>query len=311
MDFSHANLCLRPKVCRWRKDKVTEMLELRELTKKYGDFTAVDRVSLTLDKGVYGILGANGAGKSTLLNLITDNIKRTSGEILYDGKDILTMRAGFRKRLGYTPQLQGMYEEFTAGQFMRYIGALKGMKTRKCKEQTRELLALVGLEQYAHKKLGTFSGGMRQRVLLAAAMLDDPEILILDEPTAGLDPEERIRLRNHIAELSADRIVLLATHVVSDIECIAEKVILMKKGQVLRFASPIELMDEIVGKVREYQGSFEEVNNLKETYGKGQILRRRSGFVLRVAQENLPESFMQVEDITLEDVYLFYAEGRQ
>lgn len=287
------------------------MLEIKELTKKYGDFTAVDRVNLSLEKGVYGILGANGAGKSTLLNLITDNIKRTSGEILYDGQDILAMGAAFRKRLGYTPQLQGMYEEFTAGQFMRYIGALKGMKNGRCKEQTRELLALVGLEQHAHKKLGTFSGGMRQRVLLAAAMLDDPEILILDEPTAGLDPEERIRLRNHIAELSADRIVLLATHVVSDIECIAEKVILMKKGQVLRFASPIELMDEIVGNVQEYQGSFEEVNNLKETYGKGQILRRRSGFVLRVAQENLPESFKAVDDITLEDVYLFYAEGRQ
>jgi len=287
------------------------MLEIKELTKKYGDFTAVDRVNLSLEKGVYGILGANGAGKSTLLNLITDNIKRTSGEILYDGKDILSMGADFRKRLGYTPQLQGMYEEFTAGQFMRYIGALKGMKSGRCKEQSRELLALVGLEQYAHKKLGTFSGGMRQRVLLAAAMLDDPEILILDEPTAGLDPEERIRLRNHIAELSADRIVLLATHVVSDIECIAEKVILMKKGKVLRFASPIELMDEIVGNVQEYQGSFEEVNNLKETYGKGQILRRRSGFVLRVAQENLPEYFIPVDDITLEDVYLFYAEGRQ
>ncbi len=287
------------------------MLEIKELTKKYGDFTAVNQINLTLDKGVYGILGANGAGKSTFLNLLTDNIKRTSGEILYDGREILTMGAAYRKKVGYTPQLQGMYEEFTAGQFLRYIGALKGMKHKTCKAQTKELLALVGLDKHAHQKLGTFSGGMRQRVLLAASMLDDPEILILDEPTAGLDPEERIRLRNHIAELSKNRIVLLATHVVSDIECVAEKVILMKKGEVLRFDSPTCLMEEISGKVREFQGTFEEVNALKETYGKGQIQRRQTGFVLRVAQDNLPEDFKQVEDITLEDVYLFYAEGRQ
>lgn len=287
------------------------MLEIKKLTKKYGDFTAVNQINLTLDTGVYGILGANGAGKSTFLNLITDNIKRTAGEILYDGREILTMGAAYRKKVGYTPQLQGMYEEFTAGQFLRYIGALKGMKHKACKEQTRELLALVGLDKHAHQKLGTFSGGMRQRILLAAAMLDDPEILILDEPTAGLDPEERIRLRNHIAELSKNRIVLLATHVVSDIECVAEKVILMKKGEVLRFASPTDLMEEISGKVREYYGTFEEVNALKETYGKGQVLRRSTGFVLRVAQDNLPKDFKRVDDITLEDVYLFYAEGRQ
>lgn len=287
------------------------MLEIKELTKKYGSFTALDNINLTLDTGVYGILGANGAGKSTLLNLITDNIPRTTGEILYQGKDILSLGADFRKLVGYTPQLQGMYEEFTAGQFMRYIGALKGMKSKPCKEQTQDLLSLVGLDKHSHKKLGTFSGGMRQRILLAAAMLDNPQILILDEPTAGLDPEERIRLRNHIAEISKDRIVLLATHVVSDIECIAEKVILMKRGQVIHFASPIELMDSIAGKVGEFHGSFEEVNALKETYQKGQILRRRTGFVLRVAQEDLQEEFLPVEDITLEDVYLFYAEGRQ
>lgn len=287
------------------------MLEIRNVTKKYGSFTALDNINLTLDTGVYGILGANGAGKSTLLNLITDNIPRTAGEILYEGKDILSMGASFRKKVGYTPQLQGMYEDFTAGQFMRYIGALKGMKHNSCKEQTHELLTLVGLNHHAHKKLGTFSGGMRQRILLAAAMLDHPQILILDEPTAGLDPEERIRLRNHIAQLSKDRIVLLATHVVSDIECIAEKVILMKRGQIIHFASPIELMDCIAGKVGEFHGSFEEINTLKETYQKGQIQRRRTGFVLRVAQDNLPESFLPVDDITLEDVYLFYAEGRQ
>ncbi|MGN0583498.1 MAG: ATP-binding cassette domain-containing protein [Oscillospiraceae bacterium] len=286
------------------------MLVIKNLTKKYGSFTALNDITLTLGKGVYGILGANGAGKSTFLNLITDNIERTSGMILYEGKDILSHGSRFRKKVGYTPQLQGMYEDFSAGQFMRYIGSLKGMRYGKCRKQTRELLALVGLDKVSHRKLGSFSGGMRQRVLLAAAMLDDPEILILDEPTAGLDPEERIRLRNHIAEISENRTVLLATHVVDDIECIANKVILMKKGELLRFDSPSVLMDEIAGKVGEYHGTFEEVCRLKEKYGKGQTIRRREGFTFRAAEENLPESFERVSDITLEDVYLFYAEGR-
>lgn len=286
------------------------MLIIKNLTKKYGSFTALNDITLTLGKGVYGILGANGAGKSTFLNLITDNIERTSGMILYEGKDILSYGRRFRKKVGYTPQLQGMYEDFSAGQFMRYIGSLKGMRYKKCIKQTKELLALVGLDKVSRRKLGSFSGGMRQRVLLAAAMLDDPEILILDEPTAGLDPEERIRLRNHIAEISENRTVLLATHVVDDIECIANKVILMKKGELLRFDSPSALMDEIAGKVGEYHGTFEEVCRLKEKYGKGQTIRRREGFIFRAAEENLPESFKRVSDITLEDVYLFYAEGR-
>lgn len=286
------------------------MLIIKNLTKKYGSFTALNDITLTLGKGVYGILGANGAGKSTFLNLITDNIERTSGMILYEGKDILSHGSRFRKKVGYTPQLQGMYEDFSAGQFMRYIGSLKGMRYGKCRKQTRELLALVGLDKVSHRRLGSFSGGMRQRVLLAAAMLDDPEILILDEPTAGLDPEERIRLRNHIAEISENRTVLLATHVVDDIECIANKVILMKKGKLLRFDSPSALMDEIAGKVGEYHGTFEEVCRLKEKYGKGQTIRRREGFIFRAAEENLPESFERVSNITLEDVYLFYAEGR-
>ena len=284
------------------------MLKIENLVKKYGDFTALKGINLELNEGVTGILGANGAGKSTLLNLITDNIKRTEGKILYNDKDILSLGAGYRKKVGYTPQLQGMYEDFTAGQFLRYIGALKGMKHRKCKQETGELLTLVGLGEYASKKLGSFSGGMRQRVLLAAAMLDDPEILILDEPTAGLDPEERIRLRNHIAELAKNRIVLLATHIVSDIECVAEKVIVMKKGEVIKNASPTDLMVEIEGKVGEREGEFDELNTLKDSLNKGQIMRRASGYVLRLADRNLPEDFEKVDDITLEDVYLYYSE---
>lgn len=286
------------------------MLSIKNLTKKYGDYTAIKDISLELNNGITGILGPNGAGKSTFLNLITDNIKRTSGKILYNDKDILELKKEFRKKIGYTPQLQGIYEDFTAGQFLRYIGSLKGMKKSSVKQQTGEYLELVGLKDHASEKLGTFSGGMRQRVLLAAAMMDCPEILILDEPTAGLDPEERIRLRNHISYIAQNRIVLLATHIVSDIECVAEKVIVMKKGEILRYSTPIDLMAEIDGKVGEKDGTFEELNIIKDEVGKGQILRRRSGYVLRLADEKLPDDFRRVHDITLEDVYLFYSEGR-
>lgn len=285
-------------------------IEIKQLTKKYGNFTALDSIDLTLENGVYGILGANGAGKSTFLNLLTDNIKRTSGEILYNGEEILSLGAGFRRKIGYTPQLQGMYEDFTAGQLMRYVGALKGMKRKDIKQQTMEFLKLVGLDSHAHKRLGSFSGGMKQRALLATAMLGNPEILILDEPTAGLDPEERIRLRNHIAEIAAERTVILATHVVSDIECIAQKVILLKKGVLLRFGSPSELISEIADNVGEFHGSFEEVSKMKSRYEKGQMMQRSDGFVLRTAEEGLPPEFIRAENPGLEDVYLFYAEGR-
>ena len=290
--------------------KFVTILSIKNLTKKYGDYTAIKDISLELNNGITGILGPNGAGKSTFLNLITDNIKRTSGKILYNDKDILELKKEFRKKIGYTPQLQGIYEDFTAGQFLRYIGSLKGMKKSSVKQQTGEYLELVGLKDHASEKLGTFSGGMRQRVLLAAAMMDCPEILILDEPTAGLDPEERIRLRNHISYIAQNRIVLLATHIVSDIECVAEKVIVMKKGEILRYSTPIDLMAEIDGKVGEKDGTFEELNTIKDEVGKGQILRRRSGYVLRLADEKLPDDFRRVHDITLEDVYLFYSEGR-
>lgn len=221
------------------------MLEIKNLTKQYGAFTALDGLTVTFDKGVYGLLGPNGAGKSTFLNLITDNIKRTDGSILYDGKEILDMGAVYRKKLGYTPQVKGMYEDFTARDFLHYIGSLKGMKRRDCRNQTEEFLKIVNLEKAAHQKIGSFSGGMKQRTLLAAAMLGEPEILILDEPTVGLDPEERHRLREYIASIGKDRTVLLATHIVGDIESIAEKVLLLVKGKLCRFDSPATLISEL------------------------------------------------------------------
>lgn len=239
------------------------MIEFVNCTKKYGDKVALDSLNVTFETGVYGLLGANGAGKSTMLNLLTDNVKRTEGQILYNGRDILTLKRKFRKKLGYTPQLQGMYEDFTARDFLHYIGSLKGMKKSVCKKQTEEFLEVVCLSEDAHHKLGSFSGGMRQRVLLAAAMLDEPEILILDEPTAGLDPTQRIRLRDYIASVSNERTVLLATHVISDIESIAKKVLILSQGKLRRFDTPANLMEETAKALsREKTGDV----NLEDVY---------------------------------------------
>ena len=220
-------------------------LELIDLTKRYGDLVALNNFTITFEAGIYGILGANGAGKSTMMNLITDNIKRDGGKILFDGKEILDMGDGFRTVLGYMPQQQGIYDRMTAQSFVCYMARLKGLKGKSMLHEVDEVLKLTNLDHVKHKPVGGFSGGMKQRVLLAQALLGDPKVLILDEPTAGLDPKERVRIRNFIKELAKDRIVLLATHIVSDIESIADKVLLMKKGQLLNMDTPQAIIDSI------------------------------------------------------------------
>ena len=223
-------------------------LKIRRLTKKYGEKVALKDFSYTFEPGIYGILGANGAGKSTLMNLITDNVERTDGEILWNDKEILKMKADFRRLVGYMPQQQGMYDDFSAREFLRYMAEIKGVPTKLAQPQIEELLDLVNLKDVAHKRLGGFSGGMRQRILLAQALLGDSKILILDEPTAGLDPKERLRLRKYISDLAEDRIVFLTTHIVSDIESIANDVLLMKNGEIVAHGSPEELMTAVGGK---------------------------------------------------------------
>lgn len=222
-------------------------LYVENLTKKYGQKVALRSFSYGFTPGIYGVLGANGAGKTTLMNLITDNVKRDEGSILWDGKDILKLGKDFRKVLGYMPQEQGMYSDFSARAFLRYMADVKQLPWKQAKQQIEELLALVNLQEVAHKKLGGYSGGMRQRILLCQALLGDPKVLILDEPTAGLDPKERLRLRNYIADFAKDRIVFITTHIVSDIETIADDVLLMKEGQLLRHGSPRELMESVNG----------------------------------------------------------------
>ncbi len=229
------------------------MLELCEITKKYKEKTVLDAVSLKLDHGIYGLLGPNGAGKSTLMNLITGNLKPDSGQIRWNGKDIAGLGAGYRSLLGYAPQQQGMYDAFSGRRFLAYMAALKGIPKKQIKSRMEEVLSWVHLTEAADRPIGTYSGGMKQRILVAQAVLGDPEIVLLDEPTAGLDPKERVRIRERIRTLAGDKMILISTHVVSDIESIVNEVILLRGGTVADCAPAADLC-------RKYQASgLEEV----------------------------------------------------
>ncbi len=214
-------------------------LSVDRITKQYKNKIAVDRVSFELTEGVTGLLGANGAGKTTLMRMMSGILAPTSGEIRADG--IPALAENYRAMLGYLPQDFGYYPEFTAREFVEYMAALKGIEKRKARRKTEELLEMVGLSDVAKKKIKTFSGGMKQRVGIAQALLNNPKILILDEPTAGLDPKERVRFRTLIEELGKDSIVLLSTHIVSDIEHIADRLIMMREGCIVWKGSQNEI----------------------------------------------------------------------
>ena len=222
-------------------------LRIEHLMKRYGEKVALADFSYTFTPGIYGILGANGAGKSTLMNLITDNVSRDGGSILFDGTEILKLGKAFRATVGYMPQQQGMYDDFSARAFLRYMAEIKQIPAKQARAQIEQLLEVVNLREVAHKKVGGFSGGMRQRVILAQALLGEPKVLILDEPTAGLDPKERLRLRRYIADLAQDRLVFLTTHIVSDIESIARDVLLMQEGSIVAHGTPEDLMARVGG----------------------------------------------------------------
>ena len=223
------------------------------LTKQFKNKTAVDRVSLRLHNGVFGLLGTNGAGKTTLMRMLCGILLPTSGTITFDGIDV--SEEGYRAILGYLPQDFGYYPEFTAMDFLLYMAALKGLPKKSAKRRANELLELVGLEDMGRKKIKTFSGGMKQRLGIAQALLNNPKLLILDEPTAGLDPKERVRFRNLIQQLGKDSIVLLSTHIVSDIEHIADEVLMMKDGTLIYNGTWDEQMGDLE---RFYLAQFEE-----------------------------------------------------
>ncbi len=209
------------------------MLCLTNITKRYKEKLALDKVSLELKPGIYGLLGPNGAGKSTLMNIVTGNLKPDGGQVLWNGKDIKSLGAQYRSLIGYAPQQQGLYDAFTGKRFLAYMATLKGISKKEMYGEIARVLSYVNMTEAANRPIGTYSGGMKQRILIAQAILGDPKLIVLDEPTAGLDPKERVRIREQIAELAGDKVILISTHVVSDIEPIAKEIILIKSGKIM------------------------------------------------------------------------------
>lgn len=285
-------------------------LKIENLSKSFGDVKALNHMSFTFTPGIYGILGPNGAGKSTLINLITNNIARQEGAIFWNGREILKGNKEYRKILGYMPQQQGYYEDFTAGAFLMYMAHLKGLAKKEARSRTQELLQVFNLESARNKRVGGFSGGMKQRLLLAQALLNDPELLILDEPTAGVDPQERIHIRNYISQIATNRIVLLATHIVSDIEAIAKEILIMKSGIVVETDTP----GRLIAKVGEYVWNVEiaeaELPAMQERYLISNIRKNENGLTLKVIDEEPPENAQPEKNVNLDDVYLYYISYR-
>ena len=280
------------------------MLEIKGLTKKYKDKLALDNFTYTFEKGVYGLLGPNGAGKSTLMNILVDGIKKSGGDIRYNGKNITKLGYKYRDIIGYVPQQQGMYDSFTAEEFLNYIANLKGINKKEISDKVTEMLEFVNLENVRKKKLGGFSGGMKQRILIAQALINDPDILILDEPTAGLDPNERIRIRNLIAQISINKIVIIATHIVSDIEFIANKIIMLSAGKIIKNGSPSELLSEIDGYVFEEMIEKCNVEMYNQKYLVSGLMAGAQQFKIRYICNEKACIGHKVEP-NLEDYYLY------
>ena len=283
------------------------MLSVENVTKRYGSFTALDAVSLELSTGVTALLAPNGAGKTTLIKLLTTLLFPTSGHIRYNGQDIQKMDGEYRDKLGYLPQEFGFYRSKSPFQYLDYLAALKGLSRAEGKKRTESLLQQVGLQDVAHLKMRKFSGGMVQRVGIAQALLNDPKILILDEPTAGLDPKERVKFRNIISSLSKDKIVLLSTHIVSDIESIADKIVLIQDHKIAYYDTPAAICSLLSGKVFEAFLSQREADALEDSPDCFVISRRQEegGVRLRLVFEKDPgEGFLPVS-ANLEDVFLW------
>ncbi|MBR6708682.1 MAG: ABC transporter ATP-binding protein [Clostridia bacterium] len=285
---------------------MSQTLVLDRLSRQYGSKLAVDRVSTTLGPGIYGLLGANGAGKTTLMRLICGVLAPTSGEVRWNGVPITACGEGYRDRLGYLPQHFGYYPDFTAEDFLHYLAALKGLPRRVARRRSGELLELVGLEEQRRKKIRTFSGGMKQRLGIAQAMLGDPDILVLDEPTAGLDPKERVRFRNLISTLSADKTVLLSTHIVSDVEYIAHEILLMRAGQLIGRGTIAELCGEIAGKIWSITVGRDSLDAMLARFTVINVAMTEGEAVLRVVSDTQPTPDACAEEARLEDLYLYY-----
>ena len=282
-------------------------LSLDRLTKHYKSKIAVDCISTTMTPGIYGLLGANGAGKTTLMRMLCGILEPTSGDVLYNGHSIFEMGSAYRNLLGYLPQDFGCYPSYTAQEFLLYMSSLKGIPSHTAKKRTEELLETVGLSNVAAKRIKTFSGGMKQRLGIAQALLNHPKILILDEPTAGLDPKERVRLRNILADFASDKIVLLSTHIVSDVEAIADEVFLMKKGAFILQGAIEDLVSYAEGKVWEFTIPERELKKWEYKYTVANLRHVEKGFVtLRIISDKRPTPEAMPCAATLEDLYLSF-----
>ena len=281
-------------------------LSFDRLTKHYGSKIAVDRVSATLTPGVYGLLGANGAGKTTLMRMLCAILESTSGEVFFNGEEVTGMGAAYRNMLGYLPQDFGYYPHYTAGEFLSYIATLKGIPRDMAQRRIHELLGTVGLLGAARKKLRTFSGGMKQRVGIAQALLNDPQVLILDEPTAGLDPKERVHLRNLLADYAGDRIVILSTHIVSDVEAIADQVLVMKNGRFILRGTVLELVRQAEGKVWELTVPAEQARIWEKRVTVANFRHEGDRVVLRILSDRRPSEHAVPCRATMEDLYLYH-----
>ena len=286
-------------------------LRLYRLTKQFGSAIAVDRLSATLTPGVYGLLGANGAGKTTLMRMICDVLKPTSGSVVWNGAPIERLGERYRSVLGYLPQDFGYYPDFSALDFMLYLSALKGLDSKAAKRRSMELLDLVGLKNVAKRKVKTFSGGMKQRLGIAQAVINDPQVLVLDEPTAGLDPKERVRFRNLISALAQDKVVILSTHIVSDVEYIADEILIMRAGQIVASGTIEEILAQVSGVVWECVVTPREADVMSARMAVGNVRYDHAGMaIVRIVSDTAPHSSARLVEPTLEDVYLYiFQEG--
>lgn len=286
-------------------------LELIGVEKEYGDKTAVYATNLCLEDGVYGLLGENGAGKTTLMRMICGILKPTQGAIRCDRIEIGQMGKTYRGMLGYLPQEFGYYKEFTALRFLRYMAALKALPEWDAEKRINDLMELTGLESVRKQKLKSFSGGMIRRIGIAQALLNDPEILILDEPTAGLDPNERVRFRNLISSLGKNRIVLLSTHIVSDVDYIADEIMIMKQGRIIQRGTQRQLSDSVGQVVWNCTVSEKNVEDISGRYVVSNIKNRENGAELRIISRTKPMPDAHPTDATLEDIYLYLTRKEQ
>ncbi len=285
-------------------------LSIQNVSKQYHhDFWGLRDFSLELGVGVHGLLGPNGAGKSTLMRILATITNKTEGVITWNGVDIARHPDDLRKVLGYLPQDFGIYPNLNALEFLEYMAAIKGLDSKSTRRRIGELLQLVNLADAAKRPLGGYSGGMKQRVGIAQALLNDPQLLIVDEPTAGLDPEERVRFRNLLADLSGERIVILSTHIVSDLEATATSIVIINKGQRITHAAPEKILQAVEVKVWTWVVSSEEFTKLKQSHLISNTARRSDGVHVRMVSEQRPNADAELASATLEDAYLYFVQN--